>query len=849
MKRLGLWLFLAALPGLLGGCREGGPSFPPPYAARPDGVYKGGALLPLYGLNWFGLETCDRAPHGLWAGRSVGEFLAQVRGLGFNALRLPVSPEVLRDQGQVAPWARTGDPGYPQSPLAGLRYVLERAQGLGFHVLLDLHTFRCDLIGGNLPGRPFDPARGYTKGDWHADLRRLARLSLEFPNVFAIDLFNEPHGLTWSEWKALVQEAAQEVLKENPRILVAVEGVGNLSDHGGYPAFWGGNLKEATDDLGLGDRLLYLPHVYGPSVHAMPYFSHPSFPENLPPIWDLHFGHLSGRGLPWGVGEFGGRYTGQDQVWQDRFALYLWQKGVKVWFYWALNPNSGDTGGILQDDWRTPVEGKVNLLKGLMGAPSGQAFDFLPEGGEVPGPERGFSVDSYYPNTPLLDAPGLVAQWRAQGFEVRLIRRVYYLHAFAGQDTLPQAFLHTLAQDLASAEAAGVKLILRFAYRPDENRAGGPTYCDPPKARVLGHIAQLGPVLRSRIGVIAYLEAGFIGPWGEWHSASPEAALMDPLPGYQEGAQPPCGRQNYDRKLPNAATLEIVQALLGEVPGRKVALRYPMAKAKLVELAQGGVAGTYPSPSSFTPLTPQEAHRNTLKARLGAHNDCFLASADDYGTYYYTPGPQQEREKEYWSQDNRFTVMGGETCTPAPHVPSGEDPARYVYEQFRRYRYNNLNLLYHPDMMAWFRSQPFGTGTLLEALKRDLGYRLYLRRVEVSGVYLSPNQAFTVRLYLENQGFGGLYNPKGLELVFIREGDGLRVARTLEATGFYGPPPGEEGVYAYTVPAPGQPGTYALWLRIYDPDLPNNPAYSVPLASRLERREGRNALGFVVEVR
>ncbi|MCS6868178.1 hypothetical protein, partial [Thermus sp.] len=56
---------------LLGGCgaRQGaegpGSSLQPLYSARPDGVYKGGALLPLYGLNWFGLETCDRAPHGL----------------------------------------------------------------------------------------------------------------------------------------------------------------------------------------------------------------------------------------------------------------------------------------------------------------------------------------------------------------------------------------------------------------------------------------------------------------------------------------------------------------------------------------------------------------------------------------------------------------------------------------------------------------------------------------------------------------------------------------------------------------------------------------------------------------
>ncbi|MCH1928305.1 DUF4832 domain-containing protein, partial [Shewanella sp. C31] len=81
---------------------------------------------------------------------------------------------------------------------------------------------------------------------------------------------------------------------------------------------------------------------------------------------------------------------------------------------------------------------------------------------------------------------------------------------------------------------------------------------------------------------------------------------------------------------------------------------------------------------------------------LGAHNDCMLASPDDHGTFYYDPGPEQEREKRYWEEDNLYTVMGGETCTPAPAVPSGEDPAQYAYEYFRRFRVSVLNLAYHP---------------------------------------------------------------------------------------------------------------------------------------------------------
>ena len=496
------------------------------------------------------------------------------------------------------------------------------------------------------------------------------------------------------------------------------------------------------------------------------------------------------------------------------------------------------------------------LLGGCWGHPSAEGegeaslasvATYQPLQEPLPNPERGFAADSYYPDEPLLDAQAKLAEARAQGLEVRLIRRTYYLHAFAGGDTLPPSFLGTLAQDLDRAREAGVKLILRFAYRPEENRPGGPTYCDPPQERILAHLAQLGPVLRQHLGVIAYLEAGLIGPWGEWHSASPEAALMDPLPGYQEGSQPPCGQQNYDRKLPNPKTLGIVQALLREVPGRKVALRYPMAKAKLLELQAGGPAGTYPQEAFFTPLTPQEAHGDTLKARLGAHNDCFLASPDDYGTYFYTPGPQQEREKAFWSQDNRFTVMGGETCTPAPYIPPGEDPAGYVYRQFQRFRFHTLNLAYHPGFMAWLRQTPYASGSLLDALDRDLGYRLHLRRAEVSRTRVSPGGRLDLVLEVENRGFGGVYNPKGVRVVWVR-GDGREWVQTL-GEGFFGPPPGEGAQYAFSLLAPTARGEYALWLEIYDPHLPQDPRYHLRLATQLPYREGRHGLGLRVRVR
>lgn len=40
------------------------------------------------GVNWFGLETSNFAPHGLWT-RSMGSMLDQIRDLGYNTIRVP----------------------------------------------------------------------------------------------------------------------------------------------------------------------------------------------------------------------------------------------------------------------------------------------------------------------------------------------------------------------------------------------------------------------------------------------------------------------------------------------------------------------------------------------------------------------------------------------------------------------------------------------------------------------------------------------------------------------------------------------------------------------------------------
>jgi len=329
------------------------------YSVQGGDIYDGHGKIRLRGVNWFGLESQDMKLHGLWTGRSLESFVDQVQSLGFNAFRIPLAPETLNPD---AP----GSDGY-SSPLAELRRLLAYTRSKGMYVLLDMHSCSKNNSSTNKPGPGIGSCSAYSEDQWINDLKVLAQLSLENPGVVGIDLFNEPYGLTWQRWKALAEHAASAIANVNPNVLIFVEGVANESAHGGFDSFWGENLFDAINQpLDIpASRLVYSPHVYGPSVMAQAYFADAAFPGNMPRIWDEHFGHLRKGNAPLAIGEFGGRYALQDRVWQEAFVDYLIERRIDHFFYWSLNPNSADTGGLLLDDWVTIDQSKLSLLQRL----------------------------------------------------------------------------------------------------------------------------------------------------------------------------------------------------------------------------------------------------------------------------------------------------------------------------------------------------------------------------------------------------------------------------------------------------------------------------------------------------
>ena len=131
---------------------------------------------------------------------------------------------------------------------------------------------------------------------------------------------------------------------------------------------WGENLagvKAAPVKLSDQQKLVYTPHTYGPGVFMQSYFSDARFPANMEAVWEAHFAFVQrSTGQPIVIGEIGGTYVGLDRQWQDWAISQVKKRGMGI-FYFCLNPDSKDTGGLLLDDWTTVNAAKIELLSSL----------------------------------------------------------------------------------------------------------------------------------------------------------------------------------------------------------------------------------------------------------------------------------------------------------------------------------------------------------------------------------------------------------------------------------------------------------------------------------------------------
>ena len=391
--------------------------------------------------------------------------------------------------------------------------------------------------------------------------------------------------------------------------------------------------------------------------------------------------------------------------------------------------------------------------------------------------------------------------------------RIYFLIDEFIDGPISEDALRQMADNFATARKAGLKTIVRFAYNFPEGPNGQRP--DAPLEIVLMHIDQLAPLLRNNADVIAYMEAGFVGAWGEWHTSTNN--LVNER------------TNDFDnRPSINNASRQILSKLLFTLPqSRMVAIRRPLNKRTVFGDA---------------PLTQAEAFSAMDKARVAHHNDCFLASETDAGTY---PGDSIEAEKRYLNQENKYLPQGGETCRndgiAEPYVPCNN-----ALKELTRMRYSNLNMDFHPGV-----NRRWQFGGCLETIKLRLGYRFRLLEVGLAK-QAQAETSFNLALRLKNEGFGGLYNRRLFEVVLrhSQTGQTYSVDVTNQSDPRLWLPDGEVSLNLNVSLASVPAGQYEVLLHLPDPELYSRSEYAVRLANKdvWEEDTGMNNLLASIQI-
>ncbi|OQS02442.1 cell 5A endo-1,4-betaglucanase, partial [Thraustotheca clavata] len=356
------------------------------YYIGPDGKEN---PISIKGTNWFGMETGNAVPFGLWTNDvngttayEVADFLSRNK---FNAVRLPVCITSILNN--TAP--RTGLVNVAMNRalditnyMTTLKSIIKALAYRNIGVLISMHTLTAMESGGNW----YDEKLGISKDDFLKSVGILTKnlCSATYWNVMGLDLKNEPHTTTWSDFADGSAIIAAKMHDGCPNWLAFVEGVNSVHkiNIGGkvfsYYDWWGGGLqgvKTKPVNLAKANKLVYAPHYYDSAVSPQAYLLDDDGNELddatllarvQATSYDM-FGYINeNKSAAVVLGEFAGLYTA------DKFPKFTIRRTTDFLiqtmltesyaggFMWSLNPESAyqynpNPGtyheGLLELDW------------------------------------------------------------------------------------------------------------------------------------------------------------------------------------------------------------------------------------------------------------------------------------------------------------------------------------------------------------------------------------------------------------------------------------------------------------------------------------------------------------------
>ena len=354
----------------------------------------------LTGCNWFGYNTGTNLFDGVW-NCNLKDSLESIADHGFNVLRVPMSAELLL-QWKNGEYPRANYNNAYNEELNSMNsleifdYVLSLCEKNGMKVIIDIHSAKTDASGHNHPVWYRDDI---TVDDFVEALAWCAARYRANDTIIGYDLKNEPHGKAsetphaiWNDsdspdnWKIVAERAGNAVLDANPHVLIIIEGiqiypknidandfVSKNDDDDYYNTWWGANLmavRKYPIDFGSPERnaqIVYSPHDYGPRVYEQSWFKGGfTYDSLMKDAWYDYWLYIQEEGIaPVFVGEWGGFMEGDNLKWMEYFRQLIAEKHLHHTF-WCFNANSGDTGGLVKDDFRTWDEEKYNFVKEVL---------------------------------------------------------------------------------------------------------------------------------------------------------------------------------------------------------------------------------------------------------------------------------------------------------------------------------------------------------------------------------------------------------------------------------------------------------------------------------------------------
>ncbi|MCR5050455.1 MAG: DUF4832 domain-containing protein [Paludibacteraceae bacterium] len=407
-------------------------------------------------------------------------------------------------------------------------------------------------------------------------------------------------------------------------------------------------------------------------------------------------------------------------------------------------------------------------------------------------PERGYTeeisarVSEKHPN---VVKGNMDKNWGSN--EKMTLAMVLYNFRNFKSDSLPQVILNGFDEDMQILRDCGVKCVLRFAYTESQSDNVDAT---PEWARI--HMEQLSQHLKDNADVIYVIEAGFIGSWGEWYYSS-----------------------NYGNKSMhmNDKREQIIDYLFQYMPeDRFILFRYPMIKTEY--LKRKGI--------NNKALSPEEGFSGTVKARMGCHNDAFLNSWGNDGTYASNSKDDDPQVRRYIADETLYVPNGGETNV------EDDSYAQKVYkkgpEEMSEYHWSFCGKSYATQVTSRWRKDG-----LFDVQNRFMGYRYNLLYATYSD-QAAPGGKANITISISNSGCAPLYNERTAYIVMANNEHTYRFPLQTDPRRWL--PRYEVSLVREQIELPDdmQEGTYRLYLWMPDKytSLQNDPRFSIRVANK-----------------